>query len=42
VDEISGDFTVEEANDLTSIFNSGNLPFELKIIEEQIIKGNKF
>jgi SecD/SecF fusion protein len=36
--EISGDFTVEEANDLASILNSGGLPFELKIAEEQIIK----
>jgi SecD/SecF fusion protein len=36
--EITGDFTVEEANDLASIFNSGNLPFELKIVDEQIIK----
>jgi SecD/SecF fusion protein len=36
--EITGDFTVEEANDLASIFNSGSLPFELKIVEEQIIK----
>ena len=36
--EITGDFTVEEANDLARIFNSGSLPFELKIVEEQIIK----
>lgn len=36
--EITGDFTAEEANDLASIFNSGSLPFELKIVEEQIIK----
>ena len=35
--EITGDFTAEEANDLASIFNSGSLPFELKIVEEQII-----
>ena len=40
--EITGDFTIEEANDLASILNSGSLPFELKIVEEQIIKGNKF
>jgi SecD/SecF fusion protein len=37
--EITGDFTVEEANDLASIFNSGSLPFELKIVEEQITKN---
>jgi len=36
--EITGDFTVEEANGLASIFNSGSLPFELKIVESQIIK----
>lgn len=36
--EITGDFTVEEANDLASIFSSGSLPFKLKIVEEQIIK----
>jgi SecD/SecF fusion protein len=36
--EITGDFTIEEANDLASILNSGSLPFELKIVGEQIIK----
>jgi SecD/SecF fusion protein len=36
--EITGDFNIEEANDLASIFNSGSLPFELKIVDEQIIK----
>ena len=36
--EITGDFTVEEANDLVNILKSGELPFELKIVEEQIIK----
>jgi SecD/SecF fusion protein len=36
--EITGDFTAEEANDLASILNSGSLPFELKIVDEQIIK----
>ncbi len=36
--EITGDFTLKEANDLVNILNSGELPFELKIIEEQIIK----
>jgi SecD/SecF fusion protein len=37
--EITGDFTIEEANDLVKILKSGQLPFELKIVEEQIIKG---
>jgi SecD/SecF fusion protein len=37
--EITGDFTIEEANDLVNILKSGQLPFELKIVEEQIIKG---
>jgi SecD/SecF fusion protein len=37
--EITGDFTLEEANDLVNILKSGQLPFELKIVEEQIIKG---
>jgi SecD/SecF fusion protein len=36
--EITGDFTIEEANDLGNILKSGELPFELKIIEGQIIK----
>jgi SecD/SecF fusion protein len=36
--EISGDFTLEEANDLANILKSGQLPFELKILKEQIIK----
>jgi SecD/SecF fusion protein len=36
--EITGDFTVKDANDLASILNSGSLPFELKIVDEQIIK----
>ena len=36
--EITGDFTVEEANDLGKILKSGGLPFQLKIVEEQIIK----
>jgi SecD/SecF fusion protein len=36
--EISGDFTIEEANDLANILKSGQLPFELKILKEQIIK----
>lgn len=36
--EITGDFTISEANDLVSILNSGQMPFELRIIDEQIIK----
>lgn len=40
--EITGDFTIEEANDLVNILKSGELPFELKIVKEQIVKGNKF
>jgi SecD/SecF fusion protein len=36
--EITGDFTIEEANDLVNILKSGELPFQLKIIEEQIVK----
>ncbi|MFZ2339749.1 MAG: hypothetical protein WAW07_08530 [Bacteroidales bacterium] len=36
--EITGDFTIEEANDLVNTLKSGQLPFELKIVEEQIIK----
>lgn len=36
--EISGDFTLEEANDFVNILKSGQLPFELKILSEQIIK----
>lgn len=36
--EITGDFTIEEANDLCNILKSGKLPFELKIVDEQIIK----
>jgi SecD/SecF fusion protein len=37
--EITGNFTKEEANDLVNIFKSGELPFELKIEKEQIIKS---
>jgi SecD/SecF fusion protein len=36
--EITGDFTPGEANELVNIFKSGQLPFELKIVDEQIIK----
>jgi SecD/SecF fusion protein len=36
--EITGNFTIEEANDLVNIFKSGELPFKLKIVEEHIIK----
>lgn len=37
--EITGDFTTEEANDLVYLLKSGELPFELKIGEAQIIKS---
>lgn len=33
--EITGDFTIEEASDLANILKSGELPFELKIVEAQ-------
>jgi SecD/SecF fusion protein len=36
--EITGDFTSKEANDLVNILKSGELPFKLKIIDEQIVK----
>jgi len=36
--EISGNFTIEEASDLANIFNAGELPVNLKIIQEQITK----
>jgi SecD/SecF fusion protein len=36
--EITGDFTIEEANDLVNLLKSGELPFELKIEKIQIIK----
>lgn len=35
--EITGDFTIGEANDLVNALNSGQLPFEIKISEEQLI-----
>ena len=38
VSEITGDFTIEEANYLVNTIKSGQLPFGLKIVEEQIIK----
>jgi hypothetical protein len=34
--EITGDFTFDEANDFVNMLNSGQLPFELKIVKEQI------
>ncbi|MCK7535023.1 MAG: hypothetical protein MZV63_30560 [Marinilabiliales bacterium] len=37
--EITNDFTIEEANDLVNTIKSGQLPFELKIVEEQRIKS---
>ena len=39
VTEITGDFTIGEANDLVNTLKSGQLPFGLKIVEEQIIEG---
>lgn len=36
--EITGDFTIEEANDLVGLLKSGELPFGLKIADIQIIK----
>jgi SecD/SecF fusion protein len=36
--EITGDFTIKEANEIVNILKSGELPLELKIVEEQIIK----
>jgi hypothetical protein len=36
--EITGDFTPEEANDFVNILKSGELPFRLKIVQEQLIK----
>jgi SecD/SecF fusion protein len=36
--EITGDFTIEEVNDFVNTLKSGQLPFGLKIVEEQIIK----
>jgi SecD/SecF fusion protein len=36
--EITGDFTFEEANDLVNILKSGQLPFELRIADEQVQK----
>jgi SecD/SecF fusion protein len=35
--EITGDFTIEEANEFVNILNSGELPFKIKITEEQTI-----
>lgn len=34
---ISGAFTYEEAKDFASILNSGSIPFQLKIIKEELI-----
>ncbi|HOP00496.1 MAG TPA: hypothetical protein PLV06_14170 [Bacteroidales bacterium] len=38
--EISGNFTLTEANDFVNILKSGQLPFKLKITETQVIKNN--
>ncbi len=40
--EITGDFNIQEANDLASILKAGELPFELKIIDEQVIRGTYY
>jgi hypothetical protein len=32
----------DEADHVANIFKSDELPFKLKIVETQIIKGNKF
>lgn len=37
VTHISGHFTLEEAKDLASIFETGSLPAPLRIVEEAII-----
>ncbi|MCX6328366.1 MAG: hypothetical protein NTZ85_02470 [Bacteroidia bacterium] len=37
--QITGDFTIEEAEDLAIILKSGKLPAEIKIVEEQITQG---
>ena len=34
--EISGNFTLDEANDFVKMLNSGQLPFKLKIVETRI------
>ena len=39
--EITGNFTLEEANNLVSLLQSGELPFELKVVDKQIIKGTE-
>lgn len=36
--EITGDFTMEEATDLVNILKSGDLPYAIRITQEQIIK----
>jgi preprotein translocase subunit SecD len=36
--EITGDFTLEEVKELAGILNSGQMPFELKVINEQITR----
>jgi SecD/SecF fusion protein len=37
--EITGDFTIEEADDLAIVLKSGKLPAEIKIVEEHVTKG---
>jgi preprotein translocase subunit SecD len=38
---ISGRFTIEEAEDLVRVLNSGGLPAPVKILEEKIIGSNE-
>ena len=38
--EISGNFTVSEANDFVNMLNSGQLPFKLKITRAEVVKGD--
>lgn len=38
---ITGRFTIEEAEDLTRVLNSGALPAPVKILEEKIIEANE-
>ena len=39
--EITGNFTIEEANNLVNLLKSGELPFDLKVVDEQVIKGTE-
>jgi SecD/SecF fusion protein len=37
--EISGNFTIEEATDLANVFSSGELPYEVQIVQEETVKS---